>query len=58
VPPLAPEIHEPCAPPAASRNPQVMANRAVDAFGVCNIKHAGAVGAYDQVVIEMGQGRK
>ncbi|WP_018183970.1 hypothetical protein [Kaistia granuli] len=57
MPPLAPEIREPCAPPTPSRNPQVMASRAIDAYGVCAIKHAGAVGAYDQVAIELGKGR-
>lgn len=58
LPPLAPEIREPCAPPVASRNPQVMADRAIDAYGVCNIKHAGTVAADDQVVVELGQKRK
>ena len=57
LPPLAPEIREPCAPPVASRNPQVMANRAIDAYGVCTIKHAGAVAAYDQAAIELGKAR-
>jgi hypothetical protein len=34
-----------------------MANRAIDAFGVCNVKHAGVVGAYDSVATELGEGR-
>ena len=57
LPPLAPEISQPAAPPVASRNPQIMANRAIDAFGVCTIKHAGAVGAYYQAAIELGKAR-
>ena len=57
LPPLAPEIREPAASPVPSRNPQVMANRAIDAYGVCTIKHAGAVGAYDQAAIELGKVR-
>ena len=32
LPPLAPEIRESAPPPVASRNPQIMANRAIDAY--------------------------
>jgi len=34
-----------------------MANRAIDAYGVCTIKHAGAVAAYDRAAIELGKAR-
>jgi hypothetical protein len=35
-----------------------MANRAIDAYGVCSIKHVGTVAAYDQAVVELGKARQ
>jgi len=34
-----------------------MANRAIDAYGVCNIKHGGVVAAYDAAALELGKAR-
>jgi hypothetical protein len=35
-----------------------MADRAIDAYGVCNAKHRGTVKAYDDVAVELGNARQ